>query len=81
MRLARTGYMTILADYPYSHRRSEALYGLGQVYVAAGRPDSARAAFADALDEDNEASVAPHALSWWARTVFQQGDTEQAISL
>lgn len=81
MRLARTGYMTILADYPYSHRRAEALYGLGQVHVAAGRPDSARAAFADALDEDNEASVAPHALSWWARTVFQQGDTEQTISL
>lgn len=81
MRAARTGYMTILDDYPYSHRRAEALYGLGQVHIAAGRSDSAAAAFAGAVEEDVGAAVAPHALSWWARTAFQQGDAQQAVSL
>ena len=78
---AGTAYATILQDYPYSRRRAEALFGQGQVHVAANRPDSAAVSFAAALEQDAAAAVAPHALSWWARTEFQNGETEQAARL
>lgn len=81
MEAARIGYTTILTDYPYSKRRAEARYGLGHVHLAAQRPDSAAAAFADVLVEGPGAAVAPHALSWWAKTVFLQGDADGAIAL
>jgi tetratricopeptide (TPR) repeat protein len=78
---ASVAYATILQDYPYSQRRAEALYGQGQLHIVAGDLDSAAVSFAGAADEDRTAAVAPHALSWWARTTFQTGDAEGAADL
>jgi len=81
LRAARAGYTTIIDHHPFSRRRAEALYGLGHVHIAAGKIDSAGSVFARALEENPRATVAPHALSWWARTAFQSGDAERAVDL
>jgi tetratricopeptide (TPR) repeat protein len=78
---ARRAYRSILEDHPFSRRRPEALFGLGHVHVAEGNLDSAAAGFAAVLDEDASAEVAPHALSWWARTTFQQDRPTEAAAL
>ncbi len=81
LRLAADAYAKILKDYPYSRRRAEALYGQGQLHVAAEDASAAAASFAAAVGEDPSSAVAPHAMSWWARTAFQAGDTKQAVGL
>lgn len=81
LRAAEQAYTTILDEHPYSRRRPEARYGLAHVFIAAGRLDDAAEALAATVDEDPQAAVAPHALSWWARVRFQQADHEQAVEL
>jgi tetratricopeptide (TPR) repeat protein len=79
--LARSGYRTIIDDHPYSRRRPEAFYGIGHLHVAADRLDSAAMYFSQAVDENPRASVAPHALSWWARVAFQSNNPQRAVTL